>query len=66
MTSVYATRREEYKEIGQLNYEGYAASLGWQLPTGGLLPPWAQLDPRNQDAFREGARRVMQHGWTEP
>jgi hypothetical protein len=44
---------------GQVNYDGYCASTGGvSLISGATLPVWADLDPRIQAAWDQGAMMV--------
>ena len=64
LASELKTRAEPQREAGQINYEGFASSLGWERD-GYVLPPWEMLPGREQDAWRAGAHDVMQRGWLD-
>jgi hypothetical protein len=53
----------ESRETGQIAYEAFATSLAWRFK-GTTLPLWRQLEPYEQEAFREAAHQVIQKGWT--
>jgi hypothetical protein len=52
------------KSLGQLCYEGYAGSLGWERD-GHSMPSWEVLPLREQVAFEAGAHDVMRLGWQD-
>lgn len=56
--------RGESRGTGQILYETWAASLGWQFRDA-RLPAWPDLYPAEQDAFMLGAHEVMQKGWAQ-
>jgi hypothetical protein len=55
---------EEHKETGQIFYDSWVASLGWQF-RGIQLPPWGGLYQGEQDAFRLAAHEAIKKGWAE-
>jgi len=55
---------EQPKPTGQLNYEAFAAALGWKF-RGAQLPAWARLEAYEQEAFTAGAHQVIQKGWVQ-
>jgi hypothetical protein len=57
---------EPPKGIGQINYEAFAAALGWKF-RGIQLPPWGSpaLMDYERRAFQAGAQQAMQRGWTD-
>jgi len=55
---------EKPREAGRILYETWAAVLGGQFRRI-RLPPWPELYPGEQDAFREAAHEVIKKGWEE-
>ncbi len=54
----------QFKGVGQINYEAFAAILGWRID-GQRMPLWPQLADREQQAWHAAAGDVLQKGWVE-
>ena len=48
------------KTLGQINYDTYCETRGWNDSVSGVdLPPWSAVKPESQHAWEMAAKKVL-------